>query len=186
MADKNRDAAAEAARDANAAEQRNPSTPAEPGAIATPNVVVERARPDADLLPLEMGEGKAQTLSPGDRARLTNDADLAEARRKADEDYARAQAEIRSRHREAVGAQMDEQRETARERITEQRQAIRDSNPQIGGVMVLNPVALELEGALIRAEAEALSLDETVPGGAYIVAGQLVDAHGTVLGKAPE
>jgi hypothetical protein len=179
-----RDEAAEAARDANTAEAQAPSTPEDPGAIGTPNVVIERARPGADLLPLEIGEGKAQSLSAGEKARLTSDADLAEARRNADAEYVRATADIRARHREAVGAQIDEQRDAARKELGAQREAIRANNPQIGGVMVLNPAALELEGALIRAEAEALNLDETVPGGVYIVAGQLVDAHGTVLGQA--
>jgi hypothetical protein len=178
------DAAAEAAADANPAEQRIPSTPRDPGAIATPNVAVEVARPDAELLPLEMPEGRGQNLTETERARIATDAELTEARRQADEAYQRAQAEIRTRHREAVGSQIEEQRAAAMKDVEAQRERLRATQPQIGGVTILNPTAIELEGALIRSEAAALNLDETIPGGVYRIGNNMVDAHGTVLGPA--
>jgi hypothetical protein len=183
MAEK-RDAAADAARESNLAEQRNPSTSRDPGAIATPSVAVEVAQPGAELRAFDPPEGEGQKLNDAERARMMSDAELAEARRKADEDYQKAQAAIRERHRTAVGSQIDEQRAAAREEIDAQRKELRANHPQVGGLTILNPVAMEIEGALVRSEAAALQIDETIPGGVYVVAGQMVDAHGNVLGKA--
>jgi hypothetical protein len=62
---------------------------------------------------------------------------------------------------------------------------LRGNMPTIAGIQVINPAFQEIEGSLVRAEAAALELDETVPGGTYIVNGRLRDAHDNDLGPAP-
>jgi hypothetical protein len=139
----------------------------------------------ADLRPLDPPEGQGQTLAPEERARLASETELAAARRQADEEYARVQAEIRARHASAVGKRIEETRQAALSDVAQQREALRGNMPTIAGIQVVNPAFQEIEGSLVRAEAAALELDETVPGGTYIVNGRLRDAHDNDLGPAP-
>lgn len=167
-------------REPNPAERQSPSTPRDPGAISTSNVRDEVARPDAELLPFDPQEGSGQRLSDLERTQLQSDAELEDARRKADEDYRRAQSELNARRRDVHGQQLDRERQEALKSIEEQEKALRERQ-QASGAMFIDQGLIEAQGALSRARAAALKQDETVPGGHYIVAGRHVDADGNWL-----
>jgi hypothetical protein len=55
----------------------------------------------------------------------------------------------------------------------------------VPGVNAAQAQAVSLANAQAEADAAALELDETVPGGAYMVAGQWVDSYGNPISAPP-
>ncbi len=145
-------------------------------------VEAEPRRRDADLMPFEPAEGSGQRLGASERASAEARAELEAARADADKTHQDAQARIRAKQRELAEAELRKQRDEAMATVdqqAEQYEAMAKRMP--GGGMVFHPAMLELEAARVRAVADALQQDETVPGGCYIVDGKLVDADGRPL-----
>ena len=143
---------------------------------------MERAAPVQQapaLNPLEMPD-KGQRMSDGERRRAEAEARLIETRRKADEDRQAAEIRVRAEHRATVGAEIDERRQAALAEheagVSAYREAHRNAQP-----LAVDPGTLAIMGAMEQAKAAALEMDETVPGGEYVVNGRRVDADGNAL-----
>lgn len=133
----------------------------------------------AGLNPQNMAD-RGQVLSAPERRRIEAEAKLAEVQAKSAEDAAAAEAAVRAEHRSAVGEELEVARKLALSDAEVQRKAYVDAHARMQPLAV-DPATLAIEGALNRATAAALHLDETAPGGDYIVNGRHVDANGNPL-----
>jgi hypothetical protein len=137
-------------------------------------------RASDELLPLDPGEGQGQRLSDAERMTQDARAELEAARAAADQAHRDAQMNIRAKQRELAQAELDKQRAEAMSVVEEQDRQNEAKFQKFSGAQ-LHPAYLEMEGARVRAMADALQQDETVPGGCYIVDGRKVDADGNPL-----
>lgn len=156
------------------------------GALAAPQSSADRVAPVTapdDLNPMDM-DGRGQSLSPVEQAQA--DAILARERAKAEaaEMVRQAEADALEAQRQRVQEDQERRRKEAVKQAEESRAAIFETRGRLQSVAV-DPVSLALEAAHSSAMAAALQIDETVPGGYYVVAGRVQDANGADLGPAP-
>lgn len=166
----------------------NPTTrapdPKPNDAANTPAAPSAAPKPDDDLNPLDM-EGKGQNLPDSERTRAEHAAKLAELRAKNEETAQKTEFDLMREVRAAHAKEQEAKRERAVAASEEQRDAMVQTRKGFQ-VLAADPSSLALEAALSARLAEELEQDETVPGGAYVVGNDLVDADGRRIGKAPK
>lgn len=167
-------------------DRRNQPTADEATALAEAQTAEHRGeeppRPDDTLRPFDPPEGQGQTLSPTERGSNEARARLAQARLESEQNYNQVQQEIRNEERRIAEEELGKARKAAMDALEETDAAYAEQMRRVpGGGSAVHPQWLELEGARVRALADALQQDETVPGGIYIVDGRKVDANGRAL-----
>jgi hypothetical protein len=140
------------------------------------------AAPD-DLNPLDMA-GKGQTLSPVEQAQADTVMAREQAKLEASEMVRKAEAEALAAQRTAIQADQERRRQEAVKSVEASRDAMFEQRSRLQP-MAVDPVSLALDAAHSAMMAQALKIDETVPGGYYVVGGRVHDANGTDLGPAP-
>jgi hypothetical protein len=141
--------------------------------------------PDADLRPLDPEEGSGQNLDSVQMARAQMEQRLAAVREETKQRQQTAEFEAMKGLRKAHARQQADRRDKAVAEVEGRRTALIEQRSSLQQ-LAADPASLAIEAALSAQLAEALQQDETIPGGAYVVDGNLCDANGRIMGKAPK
>lgn len=138
-----------------------------------------------ELRPFDPPEGSGQNL-PGHELSAAQAAQkLRELREQNEKKAKKTEIELMHQVREDHANAQRERREKAVAGVRSSRDEIAETRESFRSIP-MDAASLALEAAFNAQLAEALEQDETVPGGAYIVEGRLMDANGRDLGPAPK